>query len=283
MSLYQRNLRQIIKLNVLDVNHSSPLLILLICLALTACKEPEPPGKVDATRAYDLFLLIGQSNMAGRGVVADVDRTANPNIKTLNEGGEWVPAVDPIHFDKPIAGVGPGRSFAKAVLKQDPSRTIGLVPSAVGGSPIASWEPGGYHKSTDTHPYDDALERARIALKWGDFKAILWHQGESDSNAELAPLYKEKLLQLIDRLRTDLDAPDLPVFIGQLGQFEGKPWDEWRQMVDKAHREAPQEVNNVFFVPSEGLSHKGDTLHFSAEASREFGERYAEVYMEANR
>ena len=123
--------------------------------------------------------------------MADVDRTANPNIKTLNEEGEWVPAVDPIHFDKPIAGVGPGRSFAMAVLKEDPSRTIGLVPSAVGGSPIASWEPGGYHKSTDTHPYDDALERARIALKWGDFKAILWHQGESDSNAELAPIYKE--------------------------------------------------------------------------------------------
>jgi len=257
--------------------------IIAVCLTFTACNKSETPEQVHATRAYDLYLLIGQSNMAGRGVVADMDRTGNPNIKTLNREGEWVPAVDPIHFDKPIAGVGPGRSFAMAVLEQRPSKTIGLIPGAVGGSPISSWEPRGYHESTDTHPYDDALERARIALRSGEIKAILWHQGESDSKETLAPQYKEKLIQLIDRLRTDLGDPELPVLIGQLGQFEEKPWDEWRVMVDKAHREAVQEVNNVFFVSSDGLSHKGDTLHFSAEASREFGSRYAEAYLDANR
>ncbi|MBX2821121.1 MAG: sialate O-acetylesterase [Rhodothermaceae bacterium] len=257
-------------------------LIIAACLTLTACEKPEQE-QLTGVRAYDLYLLIGQSNMAGRGVVAHVDRTGNPNIKTLNREGEWVPAVDPIHFDKPIAGVGPGRSFAMAVLKQNPSKTIGLIPGAVGGSPISSWEPGGYHEPTDTHPYDDALERARIALRSGEIKAILWHQGESDSNETLAPLYKENLIQLIERLRTDLDNPDLPVLIGQLGQFEEKPWNEWRMMIDKAHREAVQELNDVFFVPSDGLSHKGDTLHFSAEASREFGERYADVYRDATR
>src|SRR5690606_22695803 len=55
---------------------------------------------------------------------------------------------------------------------------------------------GGWHDQTNSHPYDDALARARIAARRGEFKAILWHQGESDANAERAPLYGERLVRL---------------------------------------------------------------------------------------
>jgi hypothetical protein len=238
---------------------------------------PEPEN------AYDLFLLIGQSNMAGRGVVAEADRSVDPQVMTLDRDDVWVPAVDPIHFDKPIAGVGPGRSFALAVAEAQPGITVGLLPSAVGGSPISSWEPGALDAATNTHPYDDALRRARKAMETGTLRAILWHQGESDSNAKSAPVYKEKLITLVARLRRELGAPEVPFLIGQLGQFDEKPWDQWWERVNQTHEEVAREVDGVYFVPSDGLGHKGDTLHFSAAAAHELGRRFAQVYLEEAR
>lgn len=237
-------------------------------------QQPEPGSEKNLA----LFLLIGQSNMAGRGVVGDEDRLADPRVKMLNKEGEWIPAIDPVHFDKPVAGVGPGRSFALAVAEKHPGLTIGLIPCAVGGSPISSWEPGALDTATHTHPYDDALKRTRTALKAGTLKAILWHQGESDSHEALAPVYKERLITLINRLRQEFGDPELPFIIGQLGQFSEKPWDRWKKLVDKAHEEVAMEMDNVYFVPSDGLGHKGDTLHFNSEAARELGRRYAQVY-----
>ena len=65
--------------------------------------------------SFHLFLLVGQSNMAGRGKLDDAALTPHPRVLALNKEGNWVPAVDPLHFDKPrIVGVGPGRAFAEA-------------------------------------------------------------------------------------------------------------------------------------------------------------------------
>ena len=68
-----------------------------------------------------LFLLAGQSNMAGRGEVEAQDRATHPRIWMLDRHGQWVPAADPLHFDKPVAGVGPGLAFAR-VLVETPTR-----------------------------------------------------------------------------------------------------------------------------------------------------------------
>jgi len=252
---------------------------MLGCILSASCRSEEKQNTMENTEGYHLFLLIGQSNMAGRGVVAEADQSVHPNIMTLNREDQWVSAVDPIHFDKPIAGVGPGRSFALAVSANNPSITIGLIPGAVGGSPISSWEPGALDEATHTHPYDDALRRAKKAMEAGTLKAILWHQGESDSNEALAPEYKEHLIRLIRRLREEFGDAELPFFIGQLGNFSEKPWDQWQSQVNEAHLEVAQEIGGVHFVSSEGLGHKGDTLHFSAAAERELGRRYAQRYI----
>ena len=113
--------------------------------------------------------------MAGRGVVEPQDRVADLNVVMLDRTGVLV--IDPIHYDKPIAGVGPGHSFARALVANDPNAHVGLIPAAVGGSPISSWEPGALDPATKTHPYDDALVRARAAMRDGRLRAILWHQG----------------------------------------------------------------------------------------------------------
>ncbi len=228
---------------------------------------------------FHIFLLAGQSNMAGRGNVDSLSKQIHPRVLMLTKEGKWVPAIDPIHYDKSAAGVGPGKSFALALVEQDTSIVIGLVPAACGGSPIDTWQPGGYHDQTKSHPYDDAIKRARLAMLDGHLEGILWHQGESDCEPLLAGSYKTKLISLISRFRTDLGYPELPFLIGQMGQFETNPWDDFKKTVNQAHKDAAKEVVNAAFVKSDGLSCRSDNVHFNTQSARELGKRYAKVYL----
>src|SRR5687768_14861689 len=63
--------------------------------------EISPPAK----EKFHLYLLIGQSNMAGRGVVEEADKVPHPGVLVFTKENAWAPAVDPLHFDKTIAGV----------------------------------------------------------------------------------------------------------------------------------------------------------------------------------
>jgi hypothetical protein len=175
-------------------------------------------------------------------------------------------------------GVGLGRTFGIEIAEANPDVTVGLVPCAAGGSPIASWEPGGYHGQTKSHPYDDAIRRAKVALQAGTLKGILWHQGESDSQPGKAEVYQEKLHALIARFRNELEAPHVPFLAGQMGQFAERPWSDAKRLVDKAHRDLSDKVPHTAFVNSDGLTHKGDKVHFDAKSYREFGRRFANTY-----
>ena len=257
---------------------------LLGCSASTPVPQPaalQPP--VPAVPAVlDIVLLAGQSNMAGRGPIEPSDRIPAPHVWMLDRDGHWQPAADPVHYDKPVAAVGPGRSFGIAVAAAT-GHDIGLVPAAVGGSSITSWVPGGYDRATQTHPYDDALARARAAMQRGPLVAILWHQGESDTDSLLAPPYAERLRAMIGRLRTDLHASDTPFLIGQLGHYADRPWTPWDSTVDAAHQAAARDLAHVAFVPSTGLVHRGDRLHFDAASARELGRRFAAAYLTMSR
>ncbi len=227
----------------------------------------------------DLYLLVGQSNMAGRGVVEAQDTTPHLRVMMLSKDGKWVLAIDPMHFDKPAAGVGLGKTFGQIIADATPGVTIGLIPCAVGGSPIDTWKPGVFYPATKSHPWDDMAKRAAIALKSGTLKGILWHQGESDSQPTLAPAYEAKLHDLIVRLRQELNAPDVPFIAGQMGKFADMPWSPERVIVDQAHQNLAKKVPHAAFVSSEGLKHKGDKIHFDSASFRELGKRYAEAYL----
>src|SRR5512137_970156 len=149
--------------------------------------EPDP--------AFHLSLLIGQSNMAGRGAADAESRKAHPRVAMLTKELRWEPATDPLHFDKPGAGVGPGLAFGRQMAEASPQARIGLVPCAVGGTSIKAWVPGAADKATNTHPYDDMLKRMQEAQKAGVLKGIIWHQGESDRGS--AGQYPGWLTELI--------------------------------------------------------------------------------------
>lgn len=260
-----------------------PTVLFLLGLAFAANLTAQTPV-LPPKESFHLFLLVGQSNMAGRGVPTPADRTPHPRVLMLDKAGAWVPAIDPMHFDKPaVIGVGPGRAFGVAIAEAFPGATIGLIPCAVGGSPIDAWRPGSFYEATKTHPWDDAIRRARIALRAGTLKGIVWHQGESDSTAALAPAYAAKLHALVARFRAELAAPAVPFLAGQLGKFTDAPWDAFRTQVDLAHRELPRNAPHTAFVSADGLKHKGDKVHFDADSARELGRRYAAAYLELAR
>ncbi|MEP6620272.1 MAG: sialate O-acetylesterase, partial [bacterium] len=231
-----------------------------------------PHAPVRPTLPRQLFLLVGQSNMAGRGIVEEVDRVAVDRVVMQDRSLHWIPAVEPVHYDKPgVVGVGPGRAFGVAVAARWSGVEIGLVPAAVGGTSIRAWAPGAADVATHTHPYDDAIGRARAALTDGQLAGILWLQGESDGNADAAADYESRLRDVIAHFRRDLDAPDVPFLIAQLGRFAGSPWNEFRSRVDSAQQRVAATTARVAFVPTDGLRDRGDTVHFDAPSAREIG------------
>jgi hypothetical protein len=241
------------------------LLVLFWALPLRAA-APDP--------AFHLYLLIGQSNMAGRGKLEEMDKQPHARLLHFTKENKWAPAVDPIHFDKPIAGVGLGRTFGLEMLKgrSDATLRIGLIPCAVGGTPISRWQKG-------ADLYEAALRRARAAMKEGVIQGVLWHQGESDSGkAETAQAYAKNLDAMIAALRKDLDQPTLPVIVGQLGEFYREGANV--TAVNDALQTLPKRVPHAAFIPSRGLGHKGDQVHFDAPAYREFGRRYAAAMLQ---
>lgn len=253
-----------------------PLICLLaLFVSVFAAAEDAP---LPAKDKFHLFLLVGQSNMAGRGVVEAQDVVVNPRVLMLSKEGKWVPAVDPMHFDKAAAGVGLGKTFGQIIAEANPGVTIGLIPCAVGGSPIDTWKPGVFYPATKSHPWDDMVKRVELALAAGTLKGILWHQGESDSQAGLAETYAAKLQDLVKRLRELVKAPEVPFIAGQMGVFDEAPWSPEKVLVDKAHRDLPKEVPHTAFVTAEGLHHKGDKVHFDSAAYRELGKRYAAAF-----
>ncbi len=255
---------------------------LLLVIAVIVVVAGEDPVDVELPRKenFHLILLVGQSNMAGRGTIEKQDQVPHPRVLMFTKDERWVPAVAPLHFDKPdVCGVGIGRAFAMEIAEANPEITVGLIPCAVGGTEIACWEPGGYHEGTESHPYDDTIRRTKQALASGDLKAILWHQGESDAEPGKAEKYEQKLHALIARFRKALDTPNVPFLAGQMGQFVEQPWSDAKKLVDAAHRGLGEAVPYCALVRSDALSHKGDAVHFDSQSYREFGRRYAKVYL----
>lgn len=225
----------------------------------------------EAPADMKLFLLIGQSNMAGRGKVEEQDKSVNPKIFMLDKDSKWVPAKDPVHFDKPkIAGVGLCSQFAREVLKSEPDSTIGLIPCAVGGTSLKQWSPGG-------ELYKNAVERTRLAMKSGSLAGILWHQGEADSTVSLSASYPERFAAMIGSLRKELGAERIPLLVGELGTYR----PEYVRL-NESLAQVPSKVPFCALVSSAGLTSNPDNIHFNAESLRAFGSRYAEAYFKLN-
>ncbi|MFL8937186.1 sialate O-acetylesterase [Rossellomorea oryzaecorticis] len=220
------------------------------------------------------ILLIGQSNMAGRGFVEDVTPIYNEHIHMLRNG-RWQMMAEPINVDRHISGVGPAASFAQAWTEDHPGESIGVITCAEGGSSIDEW-------AIDGLLTRHAISEAKFAMETSEIAGILWHQGESDSYGGRYKTYEDKLLLLFKHLRKELNAPDIPIMIGELGHYLGesgfgKSAVEYKQINQVLSRVAHTE-KNCYFVTSKGLTANPDGIHIDAVSQRKFGLRYYEAF-----
>jgi len=215
-----------------------------------------------------LYLLIGQSNMAGRAAIEEQDRAPLNRVYLLTDQDQWEPAVNPLNrystIRKALAmqKLGPGYTFARKLAAMNPDIEIGLVVNVKGGSSINEWVKG-------EHFYEEAIKKVRIAEPAGAFKGIIWHQGESDRTE--ADSYLAKLEALVANLRADMGIPDLPFVAGEIGRFV-----EGAEPINRVIRALPDRVGNTAVVTAEGLTDHGDVVHFDSRSQRLLGERYAD-------
>lgn len=219
-------------------------------------------------------LLIGQSNMAGRGFLHEVTPFYNERILMLRNG-RWQMMAEPVHFDRTVAGVGPAASFAEAWCDANPEGRIGLIPCAEGGSSIDEW-------NIEDVLFRHAVSEAKFAMADSELTAILWHQGESDSYAGKYKDYYQKLDIIVNAFRKELEAREIPFIVGGLGDYLGKSGFgagcvEYSLINQELLRYA-QNNKNCYFVTGEKLYPNPDGIHFNAESQRRFGIRYFEAY-----
>ncbi|MGA2507326.1 MAG: sialate O-acetylesterase, partial [Chitinispirillaceae bacterium] len=208
---------------------------------------------VDST--FHIYLLFGQSNMAGGGAgnqndaagLLATDCDTNTRIKTLafcncastdyslkcsvykptRVDSLWYTAFQPIHIC--TEGISPGEYFARTMLDSIRSDIkIGLIPCALSGQALNVFFPGGsgFNIPTWAHPtlvnsspYAWMLARCKRAQKTGVIKGILLHQGESGAGSPPALSWVAMATAIMDSLKKNLGLPStLPVVVGELRQ-----------------------------------------------------------------
>ena len=220
------------------------------------------------------FLLIGQSNMAGRGFLNEAKKIDTTHIQILRNG-RWQPMFRPINPDRPFSGVSLAESFAEKYAAEHGTE-VGLICCADGGTKLDQWEEGSIL-------YENAVTQARIAQRTSKIVGILWHQGEGDCGEEFYPTYKERFEKFMQALRRDLALHEVPLLIGGLGDFlVNCPLDEKLKnspILNEEFKKIARDNELVGYVSAEGLGSNPDLLHFSAEALYEFGLRYYDEFM----
>lgn len=220
------------------------------------------------------ILLIGQSNMAGRGFIDEVEPIVNKQLFVLRNG-RWRTMYVPVNPDRVKSGINLAETFADRYAK-DHDVEVGIIPCADGGSCLDQWVPGSLL-------FDHAVFQAKLAQRTSTIAAVLWHQGESDCSPKRYPVYEKKLKVIMDAFRKELDLYDVPFLVGGLGEYlEFCPREEPLQnyvYVNEALQSFAEKEAMTGFVSAKGLGANPDLLHFSATALREFGNRYYEEFL----
>ena len=251
---------------------------------------------------YDIYLLIGQSNAAGRGIMQAGDDEPIEGVKMIMSipYGPCVvqDACQPLNLNSTVRK---GRAMQKfnfagpfaAKLHRETGRPILLIVNARGETSLGNWLPTAGQLSYAQKTGDDESkwgtsipqlygEAVRITKQVlaqedikGELKGVLWHQGCGNSNATESPLYCSRVKAVVDGLRKEFDNPDLPFVAGQLcPEFKNAPFFNPEIM------KIGDVIDNAYCASSEGLSSVGDGTHFNRASLITFGERYADIILE---
>ena len=240
-------------------------------------KTKEFVDKIPEKENVWVFILAGQSNMAGRALVEPQDTLSNPRIMTINSKGQLILAKEPLHFQEPSSeGLDCGLSFGRKMIEQiPPNINILIIPTAIGGSSVSQWLGDSLFRNVKL--LSNFCEKIEIGEKYGRIKGILWHQGESDAHPNDIPQYEEKLTLLFKNFRSCAGNKSLPIIMGELGPFSKSYGD--RLKINKIMKNYSSKDKNSAVVSTIGLKDKGANVHFDSAGQRLLGKRYADVFL----
>ena len=243
---------------------------------------------------YDIYLCIGQSNMAGRGEIQAGDKGVHDGVYLLDGEGDIVPAEVPFNIYSTIRGRRASQRFGLHNVFADEvyaytGRKILLVVNARGGTSIPSWLKGAApvirseERNDDEELwglevpgfYDEAVRRTHQAMKYGTLKGILWHQGEGDSYETSASLYLGRLKSLVADLRVDLGVDEsIPFVLGETSEVYSRAY-----IINSVLRQCAEEIPNAFCITSENCETQSDNVHFTRSGYITLGKRYSSVIL----
>jgi hypothetical protein len=228
----------------------------------------------------DLWIIAGQSNSAGygRGPVVDPPTLG---VHLFRNSEQWALATHPLNESTDTkhtvnreggnSGHSPYLHFGR-IVQQEMGFPIGLVQTALGGSPFIAWNPT---ETPEAVLYNNMLHC--IELVGGKVKGVLWYQGESDTGVPQAATYEKRFVQAVQAWRKALNQRDLAVITVQLSRVHAIADDDmnrgWSQ-VREAQRQAPKKLTDVTVVPTLDLS-LSDHIHISPAGNMTLGQRVA--------
>ena len=246
------------------------------------------------------FVCAGQSNMSGRGdpidPMLDVENPRLLQYGAKNRTLEPAPAILDM-MDTPI-GLSPARQFGLRYLADQPDHVgVLLITAAYGGTGF-TYEPTPGRKTwTKGHAdvpenalYENALQQSQEALSQAEvagysvkLQGLLWHQGEANGSSlpQNMQSYAEQLDGLINNFRVDLDAPNLPVIVGEM-MPEGMRDSVAKRSIGYIHAQTPERVQRVAFAPApDNTMRHNDFAHFSREGAVLLGDSFFESWPRA--
>lgn len=226
-----------------------------------------------------VFLLIGQSNMAGQASCEASDAQAPARVFKLTTNKTWVPGTESFNIAPfvPADGaacsvcqpfMGPGRAFGAALVSMvaDAQVEVYVINVAVRGSAIESWDPKGANNN-----FTNMLPYLAEGMKRGVLMGVLWHQGESNGATPRAE-YVNKLEALVQSLRTRAQRSDLPFVAGEIGATGAA------NNINLALRDLAAKDKHFVVASSAGLKLQNDNVHYDTATQREYGKRYAKAW-----
>ena len=240
-----------------------------------------------AMLGYDVVLVAGQSNMAGRGVFSssiDFYDTYVDQFDGNSASGTYqriITGQDPLKQPEPSStAVGPAVSFGKTYVPAT-GRKVLLVPAAwggtglVAGSPI-TWSPYG----TNNRDYLNAISQANLAVAAAiarfpssQFVGTIWLQGEADgTNGATQAAYRQALTDLIAGFRAGITGASNSWFIiGQMMPEAIVAQGGTMAMINAAHKEVAGSVVGCAWAAIGTGYNSGDNLHYNAAGERLMG------------
>ena len=259
--------------------------------------------KAEVDPNFYIYLCFGQSNMEGNAAAETMDKAVdkrfrllatcdNSNSSPARTKGNWYDAKPPLV--NPVGGLGPTDYFGRTMVAALPANVkIGVVPVAMGGSPIEMFDKDKYEQKLAQNPnewwaqiaknnyggnpYGRLIEMAKKAQEVGVIKGILLHQGCSNNGD---PNWPNMVKKIYNDMLNDLGlaADTVPLFVGEtLRQENGGACYGHNVQVDRM----PSVVPTSHVISSEGLPGNGnDPWHFNALGYRILGRRYAACALE---